>query len=114
LIELLTVAAILGILAAIAITQVWEYRAKGYDAQAQSDLRNAMTAEEAYFAAKQFYLGDSKTGPGPFGGLPGAVVSDSVTVEVNAATLGDYTGTSKSSKGRGKVFTVTGSVGIIR
>jgi type IV pilus assembly protein PilA len=45
--------AIIGILAAIAIPQFSAYRKRGYEAQIKSDLRNAATAEEAYFAANQ-------------------------------------------------------------
>ena len=56
LVELLVVIAIIGILAAIAIPQFQEYRQRGYDAGARSDLRNAATAEEAYFIDNDTYV----------------------------------------------------------
>jgi len=49
LIELMIVIAIIGILAAIAIPQFSAYRARSYNAAAMSDVRNLMTAQEAYF-----------------------------------------------------------------
>ena len=55
LIELLIVVAIIGILAAIAIPQFASYRAKAYNSSAQSDLKNAKTAMEAYYADNQEY-----------------------------------------------------------
>jgi type IV pilus assembly protein PilA len=55
LIELLIVVAIIAILAAIAIPQFSQYRIKGYNAAASSDLRNGKTAEEALFADFQGY-----------------------------------------------------------
>jgi type IV pilus assembly protein PilA len=58
LIELLVVVAIIGILAAIAIPQFAAYRAKGFDARAASDCRNAATAEEAYFVDNATYASD--------------------------------------------------------
>jgi prepilin-type N-terminal cleavage/methylation domain-containing protein len=58
LIELLIVVAIIAILAAIAIPQFAQYRIRGYNAAANSDVRNAKTSEEALFADFQAY-GDS-------------------------------------------------------
>jgi type IV pilus assembly protein PilA len=55
LIELLIVVAIIGILAAIAIPQFSSYRQKGYNAAATSDLKNAKTTMEAYYADNQKY-----------------------------------------------------------
>jgi type IV pilus assembly protein PilA len=55
LIELLIVVAIIGILAAIAIPQFAAYRAKAYNAAAQSDLKNAKTNLESYYADNQCY-----------------------------------------------------------
>jgi type IV pilus assembly protein PilA len=50
LIELLIVVAIIAILAAIAIPQFAAYRMRGYNAAADSDLRNMGTSEEAMMA----------------------------------------------------------------
>ena len=55
LIELLIVVVIIGILAAIAIPQFASTKEKAFDAAAKSDLRNLMTAEEAYFSDFQSY-----------------------------------------------------------
>ena len=61
LIELLIVVAIIAILAAIAIPQFAQYRIKGYNAAASSDIRNAKTAEEALFADFQGYGSSNDT-----------------------------------------------------
>ena len=53
LVELLVVVAIIGLLAAIAITQFVKYRREGARAQANSDLKNCISE-----AAAQFALGD--------------------------------------------------------
>jgi type IV pilus assembly protein PilA len=64
LIELLIVVVIIGILAAIAIPQFSNTKEKAFDAAAKSDLRNIMTAEEAYFADNQEYTAFSATDGG--------------------------------------------------
>ena len=55
LIELLIVVAIIGILAAIAIPQFSSYRVKSYNTAAVSDLKNAKTSLEAFYADNQSY-----------------------------------------------------------
>ena len=64
LIELLIVVVIIGILAAIAIPKFANTKEKAYLASMKSDLRNLVTAQEAYFADRTSYtniggLGDS-------------------------------------------------------
>ena len=55
LIELLIVVVIIGILAAIAIPKFANTKTKAYTAAMKSDLRNLVTAEEAYFADSSKY-----------------------------------------------------------
>lgn len=59
LIELLIVVAIIAILAAIAIPQFSAYRVRGYNAAADSDLRNIKIAMEAFFTDNQVYANTS-------------------------------------------------------
>ena len=103
LIELMIVVAIIGILAAIAIPQFSAYRAKAFNSAAQTDLRNLMTAEEAYFATNQVYGTIANVGAGS---------SSNVTLTVTATTT-DYNGVSRHASGD-VTYTVTGSVGVIR
>ena len=57
LIELLIVVVIIGILAAIAIPKFANTKEKAYLASMKSDLRNLVTAEEAYFSDYTTYVG---------------------------------------------------------
>ncbi len=91
LIELLVVVAIIGILAAIAIPQFAAYRAKGFDARAESDCRNAATAEEAYFV-------DHATYSSTAGDLPGFVQSADVSVVLSGDDT-SFSATCDSPKG---------------
>ncbi len=56
LIELLVVIAIIGILAAIAIPQFAAYRRRAYESDVKANLKNAATAQEAYFVDNNTYL----------------------------------------------------------
>ena len=58
LIELLIVVVIIGILAAIAIPKFANTKEKAYIASEKSDLRNLVTAEEAYFSDYTTYTTD--------------------------------------------------------
>ena len=110
LIELLIVVAIIAILAAIAIPQFAAYRTRGFNAAANSDARNAATAEEALFADSQGY---------------GSLVMNAMLAAgtpVAAATLGTgpSNGASASTKGSqlqndlGAVgFSISNNVGLL-
>ncbi len=56
LIELLVVVLIIGILAAIAIPAFLGQRQKAQDASAKSDVRNALSAAEAFYSDSQTYV----------------------------------------------------------
>jgi len=66
LIELLIVVVIIGILAAIAIPKFANTKEKAYLASMKSDLRNLITAEEAFFADSVKYSANTScvTAPG--------------------------------------------------
>jgi len=81
LIELLVVTSIIGILASIAIPQFAAYRARGYDSQVSSAVRNVATGEEAFFATHSTYTGSVNA-------LDGMVLGD-VSISVSAGNSGD-------------------------
>lgn len=56
LIELLTTVSIIGILSAIASAQFHSYTVRALDARAESDLHQAVTAEEAFYSDAETYV----------------------------------------------------------
>ena len=109
LIELMIVIAIIGILAAIAIPQFAAYRKRSYNSAAESDLRNAATAQEAYFVDFSTY---SAAEANIMGATYGLYTSDKVTLDVAAGNTSGYTMTSYHTSGS-RTYTLSGPGGSI-
>jgi len=103
LIELLVVIAIIGILAAIAIPQFAIYRQKGFNAKAESDIRNAATAEEALVASGLNYANCSDVASCQ-SALPGFRGSDGTLMAMTGTAATSFTGTSKHTNGDGTTY----------
>ncbi len=96
LIELLIVVVIIGILAAIAIPKFSNTKEKAYLAAMKSDLRNLVTAEEAYFSDFTTYT-TSKTAAN-FNESAGVAITITVTAgpPVSYKGIATHTGTAES------------------
>jgi type IV pilus assembly protein PilA len=110
LIELLVVVAIIGILAAIAIPQFSAYRKRGYEAQVKSDLRNAATAQEAYFTQAFTYKGGAMTNGTPTGFNKSNDVTSTATVNTPA---GGFSITAQHANCGGNTWTFNSGTGQI-
>jgi type IV pilus assembly protein PilA len=108
LIELMIVIAIIGILAAIAIPQFSAYRMRSYNAAAEADIRNAATAQEAYYVDNQTYKQDPLA---LIGSTYGFFTTQNVAV-TGAAGPSQYTMTAIHSSGN-KTYTMSGPGGSV-
>jgi type IV pilus assembly protein PilA len=87
LIELMIVIGIIGILAAIAIPHFNKYRQGSYDASAEEDLRNAVTAQEAYYVDNSTYC----SAPGTLvGATYGLYLTDMVVFAIGSVDVSSY------------------------
>lgn len=109
LIELMIVIAIIGILAAIAIPQFSAYRKRSYDSAAQADLRNAATAQEAYYVDNSIYTITAATLVGATYGL---YTSAGVVFGITSAGTFDYVMTATHPSGNNN-FIIRGPGGSI-
>jgi prepilin-type N-terminal cleavage/methylation domain-containing protein len=89
LIELLMVIVIIGILVTVLIPRFASSREKAYIAAMQSDLRNLATAEESYYYDYSAYASSTSL-------LPAFNPTVGVTVAINAADIGGWSGTATS------------------
>lgn len=108
LIELLTVIAIVSILAAIAIPQFFAYKARAVDAVMHSDLKNAALAMESYYATYRSY-------PASIAVLAssGFLSSPGIGMTVTLLTATSYTLTAVASGGTQASFTLNSVTGVI-
>jgi prepilin-type N-terminal cleavage/methylation domain-containing protein len=111
LIELLIVVVIIGILAAIAIPKFSTTKDKAKLASVKTDLRNYMTAEEAYFSDNATYGTDALLSAAPYS----FVLSSGNTFTASAGAAGSYSATVQNasiSAGTNSCKVAVGSGGV--
>jgi prepilin-type N-terminal cleavage/methylation domain-containing protein len=92
LIELLIVVVIIGILAAIAIPKFANTKEKAYIASMKADLRNLVTAEEAYFADSVKYTTTTSCATPPAAGAAAYCTSTGNTLGTVTVGTGTQAG----------------------
>ena len=106
LIELLVVVLVLGVLATIIVPRFAGSRERAYDAAAKSELRNAMSAQEAYYTDHKTYT--TEWGPS---GLD-LTAPPEVTVEIPSADAGGYVMTAQH-RSSPNAYCVNSGVGMV-
>ena len=86
------------------------YRNRAYNAAAEADLRNAATAQEAYYVDNQTYADSIEKLVGSTYGL---YTSENITVRVLSASENDYMMEAFHKRGNRK-YTITGPDGVIQ
>ncbi len=110
LIEVLVTCTIIGILSAISLQIFIVLRNRSYDARANSDMRSAAEAEEAYFSIAETFK-SCASATECVSTVPGlAALSPGVTLAITATTTG-FIGTSSHPKGSGIVYRWNSSSG---
>lgn len=108
LLELLVVVAVIGILAAISIQEVNNYRRRAIDASMRGELRNAAMAMESYYGEFLEY-------PASLASilLVGYRNTASVTLTINVTSPNSYTLTAARPAGTQPSFTFDSTTGLI-
>lgn len=108
LVELLLVVSIIALLAAIAIPQFISYRSRSIDAQMKTDLKNAATAMESYYAQHQTY-------PNTVGEITAVGFSQTsgVTLTITITSSSSFTLTASKPDGSQASFSFDNTTGLI-
>jgi prepilin-type N-terminal cleavage/methylation domain-containing protein len=108
--EIMVVIAIIGILSVISIIQYNRYKERSLNSAVETDLRNAATSQEAYFADQQVYSNNTaQLMVAPYG----LVTSEGVNLQVASTTASGYTMIAYHSSST-TTFTLLGPGGSIK
>lgn len=99
---------LIGMLSAIAIPQFSAYRMRSYNAAAEADLRNAVTAQETYYVDNETYADSVENLMSNYGFSP----SQDVTLEIISADKDNYHMVAFHKQGNKKIQ-ITGPGGVI-